>query len=485
MVKQLNILLLGLTGVGKSSFINSLANYLTYHSFAEALAANKPICLVSTFFEYYDVNQKVFAVKISGSDDQNEDLTTGANSSTQNPKIYTFRCESEDLEINIMDSPGTADTRGIDMDKKNIQTILDAVGTFSQLHLICVLLKSSEPRLTEELQFGLNELLMHLHKNSVSNLDFIITNSRAADYKLGQVSAPLKEYLKKLKKSKKIDIEILPKNVFCVDNEAFRAQCQWFQYPGTKDAKLIETFETSWKISFQAFQRLINRGLEIDAHDVAETVSLNEARSAILLLVDPLSTIHSTLQSCVKDYSKNYEIICQKLRDKTHQDSGIEAQKIQIPRTVCIRCKAICHKNCKLRSLRVKTQADERLQDCAVFDRDTGACFECGCSVQVHMRELYVTQKVYRTEKNNFINLIGDSNSPQGIQEKVNQVMTLLFEEKRQIEEAMKKFGTFLRNNSIIEYNNILERRIELEVNSNYQSSPNIYNFYPELGWAN
>uniref|UniRef100_A0A914QT04 DUF8206 domain-containing protein n=1 Tax=Panagrolaimus davidi TaxID=227884 RepID=A0A914QT04_9BILA len=353
------------------------------------------------------------------------------------------------------------------MDKQNIQTILDAVSTFSQLHLICLLLKSTDPRLTPELQFGLNELLMHLHKNAVSNLVFVVTNSRASNFSLGHVSAPLKEYLKKLKKTSGIKIELNQSNVFCIDNEAFRLQCLWNQYPQLKDSTQMAIVEGSWKASSEACKALIKRGLEINAHDVTETVSLNEARSAILLLNDPLTKIFVILQTCVKNYDKNQDAISVGIINNAHRDQDIQIRMIKAPKTICTKCKITCHQNCKLRGIRIKSASDEKLKDCSSFDRESGICFACGCHYKVHMRELYETEKTYRSQ--NFVDTIngnsgGEEITPKNIREKLDHVIEELTKEKKMIEEALEKFGTFLRNNAILEYNFVLENRLELEI---------------------
>uniref|UniRef100_A0AC34GQM7 Uncharacterized protein n=1 Tax=Panagrolaimus sp. ES5 TaxID=591445 RepID=A0AC34GQM7_9BILA len=79
------------------------------------------------------------------------------------------------------------------------------------------------------------------------------------------------------------------------------------------------------------------------------------------------------------------------------------------------------------------------------------------------MRELYETEKTYRNQ--NFVDTVGGSETTQkNIREKLDQVIEELTMERKMIEEALEKFGTFLRNNAILEYNYVLENRLELEI---------------------
>src|SRR5687768_6623261 len=111
MEKEINILLLGETGVGKSTFINAFVNYLKFETLDEAKSGDMEV-LITSKFTITDENYKTRTIKV-GIDDTNEQIGNVGVSSTQGCRSYVFHV-AEDKIIRLIDTPGIGDTRGID-----------------------------------------------------------------------------------------------------------------------------------------------------------------------------------------------------------------------------------------------------------------------------------------------------------------------------------------------------------------------------------
>ena len=213
--RQLNILLLGETGVGKSTWINGFANYLSYATLEEA-RLNDGITLIASSFSLQD--NAFREVDIHTGEDDNEIQEVG-QSSTQLPQTYSFLA-TEGIAVRLIDTPGIGDTRGIETDKVNMQSILNHIADFEELHGICILLKPNNARLGVMFQFCIRELLTHLHRSACQNIVFCFTNSRCTFFRPGDTLPALK---KLLSDDENDAFRNLNKDmIYCFDNEAVR-----------------------------------------------------------------------------------------------------------------------------------------------------------------------------------------------------------------------------------------------------------------------
>ncbi|CAF3569851.1 unnamed protein product [Rotaria sp. Silwood1] len=156
-----NILLLGETGVGKSTFINAFANYLTFNTLEEA-QRNEPVVLMPvSFLMTTGDNFEEHIVKFGDIDDSNnEDFDHPGQSVTQHCKAYVFYLNGTDQQkLRIIDTPGFGDTRGIEQDDLNMEPILEYVNNLSHLNAICFLLKPNASRLNISFRSCITHLL--------------------------------------------------------------------------------------------------------------------------------------------------------------------------------------------------------------------------------------------------------------------------------------------------------------------------------------
>lgn len=211
-------MLLGETGVGKSTFINAFVNYLKFANLNEANTSSKIRCLIPTKFSITDENFTERVVHFGYDKDEN---TENAASSTQLARSYKFA--TDQLKIRLIDTPGIGDTRGVFKDEENFDELLYLLGELKHIHAFCILLNPNRSKLTVLFQYCIKQLLSRLDRNARQNIIFVFTNSRSTFYKPGDTLAPLKEILKSIEdKPSYVKIPFNKSNVFCMDNEGFR-----------------------------------------------------------------------------------------------------------------------------------------------------------------------------------------------------------------------------------------------------------------------
>ncbi|KAB5591330.1 hypothetical protein CTheo_5246 [Ceratobasidium theobromae] len=144
--KVINIVLVGKTGAGKTSFMSLLTN------FAKG----------NTALELEDAKDK-----------EKESTADQRHSQTNEASIYVV--DNGTTKINILDTPGLADTRGIDLDKKHGKLINDKIQQMKLIDAVVILANGTDARLEPTTEYTLDTIATMFPRSLIHNIGVVLT----------------------------------------------------------------------------------------------------------------------------------------------------------------------------------------------------------------------------------------------------------------------------------------------------------------------
>ena len=476
----LNVLILGETGVGKSTFINAFVNYLYFSTLDEALNTEGLQSVIPCSFAIQTMdrstnNSEIKETRIKVGDRIDEHDGSKGASATQQTQVYPITVGA--VTYRLIDTPGIGDTRGLQYDRTNMADILATVSGYDHLHGILILLKSNNARLTAHFSFCVKELLTHLHRDATNNVVFGFTNTRISNYMPGDTFGSLKALLNE---RSDIGLSLSANTTYCFDSESFRYLAA-FKNNVTMDNK--SDFDSSWTRSRTEAERMLAYFRTKEPHPIKSTLSLNGTRNLISELTKPMAEISQCIKTNIavleddvrllQDARLTGDKLLQKLRPEIQL---LRKKDITRPRTVCKEQGCVefkddgsgndilfadyptpCHPICYIDNVPQEVLAHPSLLSCAAFSGND-VCQQCSHHWTSHLHILYELEKYKKRIK--------DVTVEQQIKNHASEItmkeaaikdrMTLMNEwrkEHEQIQEAAAKFGLWMKKNSILPWN--------------------------------
>jgi GTP-binding protein EngB required for normal cell division len=486
---DMNILILGEIGVGKSTFINAFVNYLTFETLDESMDADRLNWIIPCSFSTQiidmsktDGEKAQVDIRVGSRDDERDGRTGG--SATQQTNVYAVTVDR--TTIRLIDTPGIGDTRGVEHDKKNLADVLSTLSSYDELHGILILLKSNCSRLNVTSRFCVKELLTHLHRKAANVMVFGFTNTRISNYKPGDTFRPLSSLLAGYAD---IGLKLSNDTTYCFDSESFRFLAA---YKNGITMENMDDFRRSWKHSRTETLRLIEYFNSQEPHQTKGTISLNSAREQILRLTKSTAEISQLIR---KDIAVNKDKVNElstarlfgdKLRQRLHvQKVEFRTKPLDKPKIVCFNtaCTEIkynddgpnviihktCQADCYLEDVQVGIIGPPNLVHCAAFN-GTNYCLKCKHHWQHHMHVLYeleeCTVTVVDGEVLKHLKAHVDDVTLRETAIKQAQARIKEYEgEQLKIQKAAARFGLFLKRNSITPYNDATLEYLDLLIN--------------------
>ena len=321
-----NILFIGQSGVGKTTFLNALINVLL------DITENDVIRYKLVFKETKEGQFK---------------------SQTDKINIYNIKIPGKPI-LRLIDSPGFIDTQGKEKDEKYFQLFKDLFkNQIAYLNCICFVLKSSDIRYNET-QKEVFDKVSSLFSNDIqNNFVFILTNYTYT----GEVDA--RESINQNNVFKEM---INADNTFKLDSEC--------AFSGEKEIRNI-----MWKKTIAEIKNLISLKFYIlDQVNTAQSAKVIEKRKEHKMLFDKkliefkniLKEIRNLMDG-EKRKSLNFNL------RKSERISSITKN------TICNKCKKTCEENCECNPLM------ELKYFCKIFGF-FGFCKNCNCYLSRHSR---------------------------------------------------------------------------------------------------
>ena len=213
---QFNMVLIGETGTGKTSFIRLIKNY-----------ANQP-----------------------GEDFQPSKLTNydppkivGKSMKSDTTKSCRHDIYIPEMKLTIIDTPGLDDTRGTDQTKDNIANIIHEVKQANYVNCVCLVINGTESRLTCSFKEVITEITKILPNKVLNNLIVVLTKSYDIRYISFEVSILKDEF----------DLTVPQKHIFSFENP----YCKWVKIPDRDPSEVKSQFDAAFitlKEIFSAIQ---------------------------------------------------------------------------------------------------------------------------------------------------------------------------------------------------------------------------------------
>ena len=357
-----NLLLIGETGSGKTSFLKLLCNFneVLQHGFDRAISQKR----LRRFNDDLKENHKALEMQ----------------SKTDETSHYTI--EIDGLTLGIIDTPGFGDTRGIEQDKKNVKNIVDKVNAVTYIHCICLVMNGRQSRLTTQLKYVVSEISAILPKSCVYNMIVVLTNVWNS-YETSFALKELEPYLGAEVKNLQV---VYIDNPFCVlekmtSNNVLDVSYlkSGFQIAAKSLEGMFETLTTFEQIYTTNFYTL---------HVMKESIE-KQTVDLFLAIENKVNTEQSI--ATVVDEVKKSEQAKELNQDFAFQITVWNKIDTSSHNTICAICNSNCHIHCSL----PKALDSEPLKGCVCMNLET--CKECNHLYLGHTHQDFIYEQSEKT----------------------------------------------------------------------------------------
>ena len=205
-------------------------------------------------------------------------------SRTNAAKVYTFKSVNG-VQVTVLDTPGLADTRGLEKDNENKQSITDAIrDNIQEITAVIIVVNGTNPRLTVATDYAITALSSIFSGTLADNIGVLFTNISSSfkwNFDVGM-----------------LPVELLGAKSFCLDNPLARQK----EYSKIKAAEAQGSVARASQAVLQKLKKAVDEGHETALGTLAELFDwldglVPQAMTDITLLYDQLMEIERNISS--------------------------------------------------------------------------------------------------------------------------------------------------------------------------------------------
>ena len=274
---NIRIIVIGRTGAGKTTLINSFANlFFETNYFEERFFA------INQNFEIIDNNGTTIPIKLNCNikefaNKQSFQVKSQQHSQTEKSNIYCF--EKKNMVLTIIDTPGIGDTRGITKDRENVAKIVKGIAELQSFNAICFVHKGNDARIDPMLSYLIQEIKGILTKECLNN--FILCFTHVVNrYKIDALPT-IKAMGIPIDKMVYFDNDcLIPPKKLPIDDKVYEDMAQKY-----------------WEFNRKNFKRFIELSLEMTPQKTKDVEDLYETRSALMRKIHEYFYLKRTIET--------------------------------------------------------------------------------------------------------------------------------------------------------------------------------------------
>eukprot|EP01116_Phalansterium_solitarium_P020017 TRINITY_DN5781_c0_g1_i1.p2 TRINITY_DN5781_c0_g1~~TRINITY_DN5781_c0_g1_i1.p2 ORF type:complete len:584 (-),score=179.49 TRINITY_DN5781_c0_g1_i1:1805-3556(-) len=411
----LNVLILGETGAGKSTFINILTNFFLKGTL------RKPRVAIPTAF---------LAATEQWASCEN-DVKDRGQAQTNDCTTYRFRHNNHTMQF--IDTPGLSDPRGIEQDDLNLQKIVDAIGSVDTVCAIVVIVNGTNTRMTVNLRNVFVRLRGVLPDALFGSLIVVFTNclEHTRNFQL--------ENLRDLR----------PKIIYHMNNTAFSSD------PKKWTGGALQSLQLEWDLSMETVDNL---SVYIQSLAVKSTAAFRDMRQLRFAIKQALHEVQikianiqrlqdeiSAAETALGQYAYDSEQFKNFTRTRTIEQR--ELVDSQYHSTLCSDCTHVCHDNCGLDEINEK--GSNAFKKCAAMSlNNNDNCGQCPgrCSYSSHYHARKLVMVTMMTLEDTIVEIKAKFDAAQSGQQETEQKASTVRDAKDAIEKAIRDTVQSLHN---------------------------------------